>query len=380
MKRLLLTSALCCGMAYGAAIPTADENYTIPKSWFVSASDNVLPLAGAALVGAGVAFLSRNNVISKNTALAVGAGGAGITAYNLYQNHKDRQIKKEDVGAAFFVEISVLDIPFAFSVSVSDFAIEAAKIDSSKWPQFIETVNALSVGMDGWNKRWLSNSVVAKVDPSKWTPEFIKTVNALTVGMDGGKLGIIDAVAKVHSSKLTREFIQTVNALSVGTGGGYYKSRVIEVVAKVNSSNYARFIQTVNALSEGFNDEKMYVIEAVAHMKPEWYDLFVPYARQNNFFTFVQPSRFAATMQYSSEENILNTYEQFEAFLTRLRNVYAAEGARQVPRGVAFEIHKYAHAVVVTDTGTKQQLETAVVSKVNELNENTNKLDYDLNT
>ncbi len=246
------------------------------------------------------------------------------------------------------------------------------KVDSSRWSQFVEICNTLSEGMDAFSKS-CTIEAVADVDSAKW-PQFIEITNAFSEGLSGFIMAcVIESVANVVQSKWTPEFIQTVNALSSGMDR-INKGLVVIAVAKIGPAKWTpEFIQTVNALSSGMNYlSKSFLIEAVADMQPEWYSPFFEYETQTNFFRVVPPHIFQGWLQTASEANNLNTPEQFQAIVNRLLTDYAAQGA--LP-GVAFEIHNYVHASVVTDKGAKQQLEAAVLSKVNELIKNP--LDYD---
>jgi ribosomal protein L24 len=249
-----------------------------------------------------------------------------------------------------------------------------AKVDPSNYRLFIGTVNTLSVGMSGEDKSWLIKAV-AKVDPSNYIL-FIETVNTLSSGMTGyAKVQVIEAVVKVAPSNY-RLFIGTVNTLSVGMNGND-KSWVIEAVAKVDPSKWTdTFIQTVNTLSVGMSDDdKSCMIRAVAHMKLEWYDPFVRYATQHNFFRIVPSEVFYRSLVNA---NRLDTAEHFQAIVNRLRNEYTAQGARGAPQGVAFQIHNYRSTQVTTASGHKQRLENAVVYEINRLVQSLPTMDYDI--
>ncbi len=120
MKRLLMTSALCCGMAHGVAIPETQHS-EFSKKWLTSCNPK-------APIGASSALSLQKH--SKITNLPKPLASIG------------RLLSKEEV------------------------------------------IEALSEGMgEGWKSCVIQD--VAKVDPSKWTPEFTQTVNALSVGMNG---------------------------------------------------------------------------------------------------------------------------------------------------------------------------------------------------
>jgi hypothetical protein len=286
-----------------------------------------------------------------------------------------------------------------------------AKVDPSKGTDgFVQIVNALSLGMDSYYKSWVIEAV-AKVDPSKWTDGFVQIVNALSLGMNGyaksrviedvarinplnyglfiatvnallrgmddyAKSLVIEAVAKVDPSKWTDGFVQIVNALSLGMDGKN-KSLVIEAVAKVDPSKWTdEFVQIVNALSLGMDSKnKSKVIEAVAHMKLEWYNPFVRYATQHNFFRIVPVEAFYSSLVNA---NRLDTAEQFQAIVNRLRNEYTAQGARGAPQGVAFQIHNYRNTQITSASGHKQGLENAVVEEINRLVQSLPAMDYDM--
>jgi hypothetical protein len=281
-------------------------------------------------------------------------------------------------------------------------AIEAiAKVDPSNYILFIETVNTLSSGMTGYAKV-LAIEAIAKVDPSNYIL-FIETVNTLSVGTndyskhwvieavyrllfgttntlssgmtDYAKSLVIEAVVKVAPSNYIL-FIETVNTLSVGMNGND-KSWVIEAVAKVDPSKWTdTFIQTVNTLSVGMSgNDKSWMIRAVAHMKLEWYDPFVRYATQHNFFRIVPSEVFYRSLVNA---NRLDTAEHFQAIVNRLRNEYTAQGARGAPQGVAFQIHNYRSTQVTTASGHKQRLENAVVYEINRLVQSLPTMDYDI--
>jgi hypothetical protein len=200
-----------------------------------------------------------------------------------------------------------------------------AQVDPSKWTdEFVQIVNALSLGMYSYYKSWVIESV-AKIDPSNYG-RFINTVNALSQGMNAqNKCSIICAVtAEVDPSKWTDEFVQTVNTLSVGptriagddyTGGlvrsmnacliidDAYKGFIIESVAEIDPSNYGRFINTVNTLSQRMDGStRHWVIYAVSYMSSEWWDSFVDYAGQTNFFEVVPEEDFFHSLYDISED------------------------------------------------------------------------------
>ncbi len=222
---------------------------------------------------------------------------------------------------------------------------DLASIPAERLEVFEAAVNRLSNGMSGDAKAKVIG-VLAGVPVGRLTPEFVAVVNAMTQGMAmNAKVCVIFSSASLSADRLTPAFAAVVNRIIQGMDGDTAPLILNEFFKETN-------LNIIFAINQGITDAQMNGIRQ-----------FVPAIQRVDLFHRL--SNLATPAERATEINrVIELY----------RHVYVA-GAH-LGAGKA-DIHRYSGAAVVNKvTNKKQQLNEAVIERLEARLSNTNTASY----
>ena len=201
-------------------------------------------------------------------------------------------------------------------------------------PAFVDAVNGMTQGMDGFCKSSVIRAV-ATVPAERLTPDFIAAANRLSDGMEIiRKSNVIGALANVPAKHLTPAFEALVNRLSDGMGGSDKELMISALLS----------VKHFDSLMNAFTDQTLQELTQ-----------YVPsYARIDLIerLTTRQPNQWQAEItQLINEYRHDNEYRHY-AEITQLIDPYGHNnaGARAAHPGVLHEVHYYANTQVTPGT------------------------------